>query len=144
MNNLTETREIKCERTISGSPTEVFDAWLDANIPGTPFHGNDKLIVNPKVDGLWYWLFKGQPHFGRFMEFDRSNQIQHTWMSRKTLGEETKVTVTFQKKAESTTLMTLVHSGFTTDDMAQAHDKAWNFILGNFSEIFVNGARRQK
>jgi len=134
MNTSAKTIEIKCERTIPAPPSEVFDAWLDSKIPGTPFHEHEKLIVNPKVDGLWYWLFRGQPHFGRFTNIDRPVRLQHTWMSRKTLGEETMVTVTLQKKGEGT-LMTLLHSGFTTADMAQPHEKAWNFILGNFAEI---------
>jgi hypothetical protein len=28
--------------------------------------------------------------------------------------------------------------------MAQAHEKAWNFILGNFAEIFGSGAHRRQ
>jgi len=143
MNTSAKTIEIKCERTIPAPPSEVFDAWLDPKIPGTPFHGSEKLIVNLRVDGLLYWLFRGQPHFGRFTEIDRPGRLQHTWMSRKTLGEETVVTVTFQKKGEGT-LMTLLHFGFTTDDMAQAHEKGWNVILGNFAEIFGSGAHRRK
>ena len=130
--------EIKCERSIPASPEEVFDAWLDPKIPGTPFHEHEKLIVSPKVDGLWYWLYKEQPHYGLFTEFQRPNRIRHTWMSQKTQGVETIVTVTFQRKGEST-LMTLVHSGFTSDDMGQAHQKGWNFILANFAEIFGSG-----
>jgi uncharacterized protein YndB with AHSA1/START domain len=143
MNTSTKTLEIKFERTIPAPPSEVFDAWLDPKIPGTPFHENDKLIVNPKVDGLWYWLFKGHPHYGRFIEIDRPGRIQHAWMSRKTLGEESMVTVTFQKKGEET-LMTLLHSGLTSDDMAQAHEKGWNFILSRFVDIFGSGAHPRK
>ena len=45
------------------------------------------------------------------------------------------VTVTFQKKEEGT-LMTVVHSGFSTDDMAEAHERGWNFIFGRFVEVF--------
>lgn len=143
MNTSTKTLEIKLERTIPAPPSEVFDAWLDPKIPGTPFHENDKLIVNPEVDGLWYWLFRGQPHYGRFIEIDRPGRIKHSWMSRKTLGEESTVTVTFQKKGEDT-LMTLLHSGLTSDDMAQGHEKGWNFILGRFGEIFGSGAHHRK
>ena len=49
----TKALEIKVERTIPDPPSEVFDAWVDSKIPGTPFHENEKPIVNPKVDGLW-------------------------------------------------------------------------------------------
>ena len=143
MTTSTEIREVKCERIIPAPPGEVFDAWLDPKIPGTPFHENEKLIINPKVDGLWYWLYKDKPHYGRFVEFRRPDRIRHTWVSQTTLGEETWVTVTFQKNGEGT-LMTLVHSGFTNDAMAQAHDKGWNLLIGNFAGIFGKEKSWQK
>ena len=140
----TKTVEIKVERTIPALPSEVFDAWLDPTIPGTPWHENDKLIVNQKVDGLWYWLsLGGTPHYGRFMEINRPGRIQYSWMSRNTLGEESTVTVTFQKKGEGT-LMTLLHSGLPNEAMAKAHEKGWNSIFDKFSNIFVSGSRRRE
>ena len=140
----TKTVEIKVERTIPAPPSEVFDAWLDPKIPGTPWHVNKKLIVDPKVDGLWYWLaLGGVPHYGRFIEIDRPDRIQQSWMSRNTLGEESIVTVTFEKKGEGT-LLTLVHSGLPNDAMAKAHEKGWSYIFDKFSNIFVSGSRRRK
>jgi uncharacterized protein YndB with AHSA1/START domain len=59
MTTSTKTVGIKLERTIPAPPGEVFDAWLDPKIPGTAWHENEKLIVNPQVDGLWYWLSAG-------------------------------------------------------------------------------------
>jgi uncharacterized protein YndB with AHSA1/START domain len=144
MTTSTKTVEIKVERTIPAPPSEVFDAWLDPKIPGTPWHENNKLIVNPNVDGLWYRLsLGGTPHYGRSMEIDRPGRIQHSWMSRNTLGEESMVTVTFQKKGEGT-LMTLLHSGLPNDDTAKAHEKGWNSIFDKFTNIFVSGSRRRK
>ena len=141
---LTKTMEITVERTIPAPPSEVFDAWLDPKIPGTPWHENEKLIVNPKVDGLWYWLSSGgTPHYGRFMEIDRPGRIQYSWMSRNTLGEESIVTVTFERNGEDTVL-TLLHSGLPNDDMARAHEKGWSYIFDKFSNIFVSGSRRRK
>jgi len=144
MTTSTETVEVKVERTIPAPPGDVFDAWLDPQVPGTLWHENDKLIINPKVDGLWYLLSpKGTPHYGRFVEMDRPGRIQHSWMSRNTLGEESMVTVTFQKKGEST-LMTLLHSGLPNDAMAKAHDKGWNSIFDKFGNTFVRGQHRRK
>jgi uncharacterized protein YndB with AHSA1/START domain len=144
----TSTVEITVERTIPAPPSEVFDAWLDPKIPGTLWHGHKKLIFNPEIDGLWYLLSlmhrrEGTPHYGRFIEINRPSRIQHSWMSRNTLGEETTVTVTFQKKGEDT-LMTVLHSGLPNEDMATAHEKGWNSILDKFSDIFVGGSRRQQ
>src|SRR5262245_8373567 len=108
-----KTVEVTVERAIAASPNEVFDAWLDPKVPGTLWHQHDKLIFNPKIDGLWYLLTlahrpEGTPHYGRFTEISRPGRIRHSWMSRHTLGEETMVTVTFQKKGEGT-LMSVVH-----------------------------------
>jgi len=144
MTTSTKTVEIKVERTIPAPPGEVFDAWLDPTIPGTPWHENSKLIVNPKVDGLWYWLsLAGAPHYGRFIEIDRSGRLQYSWMSPNTLGQESVVTVTFQNEGEGTR-MTLLHSGLPNDDMAKAHQKGWNSISDKFSHVFVGGSHRRK
>src|SRR3984893_1773283 len=118
MTTSTKTVEIKVERTIPAAPSEVFDAWLDPKVPGTLWHEHDKLILNPKVDGLWYLLTlahrcDGTPHYGRFIEINRPGRIQHSWMSRNTLGEESMVTATFRKTGQDT-LMALVHSGLPT------------------------------
>ena len=135
--------EIELERTIPAPPGEVFDAWLDPRIPGTLWHENQKLIFAPTVDGLWYLLSsKGSPHYGRFIAIDRPGRLQHSWMSRHTLGEESLVTVTFQTKGEGT-LMTLRHSGLPNDDMARAHETGWNSIFDRFGNAFVSGSHRR-
>ena len=140
----TKTVDIKVERTIPAPPAEVFDAWLDPEIPGTPWHENEKLIVEAKVDGLWHWLSRGgTPHYGRFMEIDRPGRIQYSWMSRYTLGEESTVTVTFENKGDGT-LMTLLHSGLPNDEMARAHNQGWTSISDKFGAIFVGGSRRRR
>jgi len=61
----------------------------------------EKLLLNPQVDGFFYWLIKGNSHYGRFTAVERPSRIQHTWMSRSTLGEESMVAVTFQKKGRT-------------------------------------------
>jgi uncharacterized protein YndB with AHSA1/START domain len=148
MTTSTKTLEITVERTIPAPPREVFDAWLDPGVPGTLWHGHKKVIFNPEIDGLWYLLSllhrrEGTAHYGRFIEIDRPRRIQHSWMSRNTLGEETTVTVTFRKKGEDT-LITILHSGLPDADMATAHEKGWNSILSKFSNIFVSESRRQQ
>jgi uncharacterized protein YndB with AHSA1/START domain len=143
MKKSTKTLEFKFERTIPAPLDEVYDAWLNPKIPGTPWHEADKLILNPKVDGFFYWLIRGTPHYGRFTEIERPGRIQHTWVSPNTLGEESMVTVTFTKQGEDT-LMTLVHSGLPDDDKARSHEKGWNYFLGRFSEQFGDASRKNK
>ena len=137
MNNTKKTIEVKVERTISAPPDEVFDAWLNPKIPGNPWNAATKLLFNPKVDGFFYFAIKETAHYGRFTELERPSQIQHTWLSPNTLGEESVVTVSF-KKHEAGTVMTLVHSGLPDSDGGRSHEKGWNYFLGLFTENVGN------
>lgn len=128
-----KTFEVRVERTIAAAPGEVFDAWLSPKVPGTPWSMAEKLILNPHVDGLFYWLVQGNAHYGRFTELTRPGRLQHTWVSPNTHGIESLVTVTFRKQGEGT-LMTLVHSGLPDTDQGRSHDKGWKFILDGFRE----------
>ena len=143
MENSKKTLEFKFERTIPAPLTEVFDGWLDPKIPGNPWSAAEKFVLNPKVDGLFFWTLNGTSHYGRFMAVERPARIQHTWVSPKTLGIESTVTITFKKKGDST-LMTLVHSGLPDHELARGHEKGWNYFLDSFPGQFGNGSQKEK
>ena len=124
-------------------PREVFSAWLDPKVPGTPWNRGDKLILQPKVDGLFYWLVYGTPHYGRFTKVARPGTIQHTWMSPYTEGRESTVTVTFEKKGGET-LMTLVHSDLPNNDNGKAHVGGWNDFMDAFPKYFKKASWKKK
>ena len=130
-----KTIEFRFERTIPALPGEVFQAWLNPKLPGNPWNMADKLILQPKVDGMFYWAIKGTSHYGRFTEMSRPNRIQHTWVSPHTLGEESTVTLSFEKQGGNT-LMTLVHSDLPDTDGGRGHEKGWNYFLGIFRDHF--------
>ena len=142
MKKSTKTIEVKVERIIPATLSEVFDGWLDPKIPGNPWNAAEKFILDPKVDGLFYWMIKGTSHYGRFTEIERPGRIQHTWVSPNTLGEESIVTVTFKKQGEET-LMTLVHSDLPDTDAGRAHEKGWNYFLEIMREQFGKGSRKK-
>jgi uncharacterized protein YndB with AHSA1/START domain len=143
MSKSMKTLQFKFERTIPASPAEVFDGWLNPKIPGNPWNMADKLLLDPKVDGFFYWAVKGTPHYGRFTEMERPARIEHTWMSPNTLGEESMVTVTFQKKGDET-LMTLMHSGLPDTEGGRGHEAGWNYFLNTFPEQFGPGSGTKK
>ena len=135
--------EIRMERTIAASPREVFSAWLDPKVPGTPWNAGEKLILQPKLNGFFYWLVNATPHYGRFTKVARPGMIQHTWMSPYTQGQESTVTVTFEKKGGET-LMTLVHSGLPNNDKGKAHVGGWTGFLDAFPKYFGKPSRKGK
>jgi uncharacterized protein YndB with AHSA1/START domain len=140
MGEARKTIEVKVERTIPASLDEVFDAWLDPKTPGTPWSMGEKLLLNPHVDGFFYWLTQHSAHYGRFTEVERPHRLQHTWMSRSTLGEESTVTVTFRPKGEGT-LMTLVHTDLPDTEGGRGHEKGWTFFFDSFSKTIAAASR---
>ena len=137
-----KTLEFKFERIIPASLGEVFDGWLNPEIPGNPWNAAEKCILDPKVDGLFYWTLNETSHYGRFTEIERPGRIQHTWVSPKTLGQESIVTLTFKQQGENT-LLTLVHSDLPEHERARGHENGWNYFLGIFREQFGDGSRKQ-
>lgn len=116
--------------------------WLNPKIPGNPWNAADKFILDPKVDGLFYWALKGTSHYGRFTELEPPGRIQHAWMSPNPLGQESIVAVTFKQQGKDT-LMTLVHSDLPDHELARGHENGWNYFLGVFREQFGNGSRKK-
>lgn len=143
MTSSKKTIQFKLVRTIPAPPAEVYDAWLNPEVPGTPWHEAEKLLLNPHVDGFFYWLVRGTAHYGRFTEMERPGRMQYTWVSPNTLGEESTVTVTFENKGDDT-LMTLVHSGLPESEQARGHEKGWNYFLDKFHEEFGKVARENR
>lgn len=133
MNSPDKTITLTVQRTIAAPPDEVFDAWLSSKVPGTPWHLAEKLILNPCVDGLFYWRIRGTSHYGLFTEVTRPSRLQHTWVSPNTNGLESLVTVTF-KETDGGTMMALVHSGLPDTDGGRSHEKGWEFFLNGFSD----------
>lgn len=143
MKNSKKMLTVKVERLIPASPKEVFNGWLNTKVPGTPWYEGDKVILNPKVDGLFYWYISSTPHYGRFKEIKSPARIQHTWMSPYTNGLESTVTVTFKKKGEAT-LMTLVHTGLPNNEDGKGHEEGWNYFLDEYLKKFENRAPKRK
>ena len=135
MSKPTRTMAIRLERTIPAPPAVVFDAWKNPKVPGTPWHEGDKLILNAKVDGLFYWYISGTAHYGRFTEIARPSRLQHTWMSQYTGGHESTVTVTFQKKGAGTRMI-LVHAGLPDAASSKAHTEGWTYFLDKLAGHF--------
>ena len=130
-----KTLEFKFERTIPAAADKVFEAWLDPKVPGNPWNAAEELVLRPQVGELFFWSVRGTSHYGRFTEVEKPGKIKHTWVSPNTLGLESVVTVTFEKKGAGT-LLTLIHSGLPDDEKAKSHQKGWNYFFDLFEGNF--------
>jgi len=131
----TKSVEVKLERTMPANAAAVFDAWLNPKIPGNPWNEAEKVVLNPTVDGLFYWTLRGIGHYGRFTEVSRPSKIVNTWVSPNTAGEESLVTVSFRQDGENT-VMTLVHSNLPDTQNGRSHQQGWTYFLDKFLKEF--------
>lgn len=136
MDRAPNTLEVRLERTIAAAPDKAYAAWLDPRVPGTPWNFAGKLVFDPKVDGLFYARMMETPHYGLFTRLKPGAEIQHTWMSPYTEGQESLVTVTFTATGNDT-LMTLVHGGLPDNANGLAHQKGWTHFMDGFPQHFA-------
>lgn len=142
MDRAPNTFTVTLTRTIAASPEQAYDAWLNADVPGTPWNAAAKLILDVKPDGMFFMRMNDTPHYGRFTMLERGREMQHTWMSPYTEGYESQVAVTFTKKGHDTE-MRLVHSGLPESDRGRAHQNGWTFFMDSFPAHFAAHARVQ-
>ena len=135
--------DITVNRTIPASPEKIYDVWIDPKSPGGPWHGAERVIFNPVVDGLYYLAIKHEgrvwPHYGRFTKMERPRLVEFTWMSEGTKGAESVVTVTLQPRGDQTEV-TLRHAGVPDDELGHQHKEGWTWILNALADALA--ARR--
>src|SRR5260370_25026714 len=94
------TTELTLTRAIAAKTTDVFDRWLDATKPGSPWFGVKKAISNPVVDGLFYHCVRFEEHdwahYGCFLTLERGPRIEHTWVSDATKSLQSVVTLSLE------------------------------------------------
>jgi len=133
--------EITVARTIPASPEKVFDLWMDANSPGGPWFGAERVILNPVVDGLFYFAGKHEgriwPRYGRFLQINRPHQVEYTWMSEATKGAESIVTVTLELQGDETQI-TRRHSGVPDEEMGRRHQEGWAWVLNALADAVAS------
>jgi uncharacterized protein YndB with AHSA1/START domain len=131
--------DLTVTRTIAASPEEVFDIWMDSTSPGGPWFGASRIIINPVVDGLFYFAVSHEgriwPHYGRFVVIERPGLVVYTWMSESTQGVESQVSVSFQPNGNQTEV-TLCHSGVPDDEMGRRHEEGWTWMLSMLQKRF--------
>lgn len=124
--------EVTVSRTIRASAAEIYDVWLDPKSLGGPWAGATHVIMDPKVDGLFFQSAEHEgrawPHYGRFLKLEKGRRIEHTWVSEATRGIESIVTITLEPKGDATE-MTLHHAKIPDDEMGRGHKDGWEWVL---------------
>jgi uncharacterized protein YndB with AHSA1/START domain len=132
---------ITITRTIAAPAERVFAVWMDPKSPGGPRFGGERAIVNPAVDGLFYFAMQHEgrswAHYGRFVRIERPRNVEYTWVSEATRGLESIVALTFEARGDQTEV-TLRHSGIPDDELGRKHEEGWTWVLSRLAERFAS------
>ncbi len=145
---MTERRPIErpvldIRQRISGSPQEVFDAWLDPELVKLWFCGQGTTVsecrIDPRVGGEYRIVMsdaeRDWPHVGVYHVVEPPSRLVFTWHTPSTSQEETLVTVTLTPD-EDHTLLRLVHQQLPRATF-EGHRKGWLELFGQLDALLA-------
>lgn len=134
---MSENPTVVLERTIPAPPDVVFAAWLDPKAIArfmcpSPNMRVGNATTDPRVGGQFLILMcvgeRELPHQGVYEVIEPHKRLVFTWRSHHA-GNNSRVTLTFERQGESETRLCLVHHGLDTPAAIEAHRQGWTGIL---------------
>ena len=142
-----EGYELSIQKTIPGSPEDVFDAWLDIEILSQWFGPSDEMTCEIKLlephEGGRYHIAMQSPEgetydlLGEYVRIDRPKQLVMTfyWISEP--EQVMLATVNFTPSDEGTEIY-LHHEKLPSEESREAHEQGWTGTLGRLQRLFEN------
>lgn len=128
-------RAVEAERVFCARPQELYDAWT-IEIERW-FAQEGTLAMLPQVGSAWFFYNRNEwgrhPHYGRFLALETGRLIETTWLTGNgaregTWGAETTLRIELAIHGDGTRL-TLVHTGFVSDESRDGHAENWPLAL---------------
>ena len=145
--NPSETKQVKrleMVRVIKASKKRVFDAWTQPQMIRRWYSPGAMTVQEAdsdlRVDGLYRRTMFGSPApgaeettaviHGRYLRVEPYDLVSFTWEANFAPGEHCVVTISL-KEVEGGTELTLVHEGFSKDELGEWFKGGWFSVLDN-------------
>lgn len=148
MEKFDQAMELKLKRSFSAPINRVFRAWSDPEVLKMWWHAGAEYEcsvaeVDFKVDGLYrlgmIHIEKKVEHVvgGRFIEIIPNKKIVFTWKweNRDEIDSST-VSIDLIETENGTDLI-LTHTGFSSDDSKNDHNRGWNLCLDELINLLT-------
>ena len=140
-----EGYELNLQKTIAGSPEDVFDAWLDIDILGRWFGPSDEMSVEIKLleprEGGKYHVAMTSPDgetfdlHGEYVRIDRPNELVMTfyWVSE---PDQVMLSTVNFSPSDAGTEINLRHEKLPNEASRDAHAQGWQGTLARLQRLF--------
>lgn len=139
------SHQLTLERTIGRPVGDVFNALAQGKLFMNCGAASDTIRVDFRVGGDYFIQFKNKTlkNFGTFLEILPNKKIVFSWCQE--FGPEqkpdTQVTIELFPEGEKTRLV-LVHAGFNTSALCEAHSGGWTAGLTDMAAELEEGSLR--
>ncbi|MGZ3690596.1 MAG: SRPBCC family protein [Pseudobdellovibrio sp.] len=137
--------QVKTEKLINRSAGDVFTALKDGKLFMNCGSSSSTMKIDFRVGGEYRIDFSNHKltNFGEFLEIIPNKKIVFTWCQSFEAGSKPDTQVAIELFEEgSKTRLTLLHTGFKTQGVADNHSGGWNGGLDDFAAQIENGRLR--
>jgi uncharacterized protein YndB with AHSA1/START domain len=138
---------VQVTRVLEATPQDVFEAWTDPRLlqqwlcPGPGVVG--EVSCDPVVGGT-YRLVMVFDHgayevTGEYLEVDPPHRLVFTWLTDRTAGHHTQVTVTIRPDGHRSEL-TITHERLPSDQYRGSASQAWANVVDRLDRILTTTA----
>ena len=143
-----QTKRLEIVRVIKASKQRVFDAWTQPQMIRR-WYAPGAMVVqeaesDARVDGSYSRTMFGSPSpgveertaviQGRYLRVEPYDLLSFTWEANFAPGEHCVVTISL-KEVEGGTELTLVHEGFSKDELGEWFTGGWSSVLDNLGRL---------
>ena len=139
------SHQLKIERTIGRPVGDVFAALAQGKLFMNCGAASDSIRIDFRVGGEYFIQFKNKTlnNFGTFLEILPEKKIVFSWCQEFGPAQkpDTQVTIELFPEGEATRLV-LVHAGFNTPALCEAHTGGWTAGLTDMAAELEEGSLR--
>lgn len=131
----TRPLQMTCAHTVTAKPADVYAAWTERFDIWFAQAGTVSMVPEP---GRPYFFYNRDawgrhPHYGRFLDLEKNQLVEMTWMTGNgtaegTEGAETILRIELVPKGAGTEIR-LTHSGFVSEESCSGHEENWPLAL---------------
>lgn len=138
---------VQVRRVLKATPQDVFEAWTDPRLlqqwlcpdPGVVAEATCDPVIGGRYRLVMVFDHGAYEVTGEYLEVNPPHRLVFTWLTNRTAGQTTQVTVTIRPDGDLTEL-TITHERLPSDSYRNAARSAWANVVDRLDRILATTA----